>query len=124
MRNFIRNILALVIAIGLLAIPFLVIKVGYWISYVGDIEEIQQLHSDMDKLDDPISSDVVGQATAWNQTIRRMQAYNSMWWGDPFVPDEWDDVSLLPIATDEEELEEESEEDLEEEPEEVIPDLP
>ena len=97
MRNAVRNTLALAIAVGLLAVPFVIIRVAYEIAFVGAAPEIEQLRSDMADIPGPASEDVVGQATTWNQTIRRMQAYNSRWWGDPFIPDAWDRVSVLPI---------------------------
>ncbi len=97
MRNFIRNLLALALAIGLLAVPFFVIRIAYEIAFVGAGPEIEQLRYDMAGISGSASEDVVGQATAWNQTIRRMQAYNAQWWGDPFIPDQWESVSPLPV---------------------------
>lgn len=97
MRNAIRNVLALALAIGVLCVPCAVIRVSYDIAFVGASPEIEQLRSDMAGVTGEASEDVLGQATTWNQTIRRMQAYNARWWGDPFIPDDWDDVAVLPI---------------------------
>ena len=97
MRNAIRSLLALTVAISVLAVPFLVIRVGYNIAYFGAAVEIEQLRSDLARLSDAVPGEVVGQATQWNQTIRRMQEYNGQWWGDPFLPDEWGKVTMLAI---------------------------
>jgi hypothetical protein len=97
----IRNLLALAIAIGVLSVPFLVVRVSYEIAFVGASPEVEQLRSDMKYVATAASEDVMGQATKWNQTIRRMQAYNAQWWGDPFIPDDWDAVALLPIPDQE-----------------------
>jgi hypothetical protein len=97
MRNAIRNVVALVLAFGVLCVPCAVIRVSYDVAYVGASPEIEQLRSDMIGLSGAASEDVLGQATQWNQRIRRMQAYNARWWGDPFIPDAWDQVAVLPI---------------------------
>ena|GEM_PF-6766617 len=97
MKNAIRNIVAIAIAIVLLCIPIAVIRISYEIAFVGAGPAIEQLRSDIAGISGKASEDVIGQATAWNQTIRSMQAYNDRWWGNPFIPDEWDEVELLPI---------------------------
>ena len=97
MKNAIRNSVAITIAIVLLCIPMTVIRLSYEVAFVGAGPSIEQLRSDIADIDGPASEDVVGQATVWNQKIRSMQAYNDRWWGDPFIPDEWDRVSVLPI---------------------------
>ncbi len=97
MTNAIRNSVAITIAIVLLCIPMTIIRLSYEVAFVGAGPSIEQLRSDIANIDGPASEDVVGQATAWNQTIRSMQAYNDRWWGDPFIPDEWDRVSVLSI---------------------------
>ncbi len=97
MNNAIRNLIAIVIAIALLCMPAAVIRLSYEVSFVGAGPAVEQLRSDIADIAGVASEDVVGQATSWNQTIRSMQAYNDSWWGDPFIPDEWDSVSPLPI---------------------------
>ncbi len=97
MKNAIRNLVAIAIAIVLLCIPAAVIRLSYEVAFVGAGSAVEQLRSDIGDIDGLACEDVVGQATTWNQTIRSMQAYNDSWWGDPFIPDEWDSVSLLPI---------------------------
>ncbi|MBN2296563.1 MAG: hypothetical protein JXM70_29310 [Pirellulales bacterium] len=97
MKNYIRNIVAIAIAFVLLCIPMTVIRLSYEIAFVGASPAIEQLRSDLTDIAGIASEDVVGQATAWNQKIRSMQAYNGMWWGDPFIPDQWDSVVELPI---------------------------
>ncbi len=97
MNNAIRNLIAIVIAIVLLCMPAAVIRLSYEVSFVGAGPAVEQLRSDIADIAGVASEDVVGQATSWNQTIRSMQAYNDSWWGDPFIPDEWDSVSPLPI---------------------------
>ena len=97
MKNIIRNLLAISIAIALLCVPLAVVRLSYEISLVGTVPAIEQLRSDITGIEEPASEDVVGQATAWNQRIRSMQAYNDQWWGDPFIPDQWDSIDQLPI---------------------------
>ncbi len=97
MKNRIRNAVALLIAFVLLGVPAFIIRATYEILFVGASPAIEQLRSDMNRIESPISEDVIGQATKWNQKIRIMQAYNKRWWGDPFIPDSWNSVPLLPI---------------------------
>jgi LysM repeat protein len=99
MPNFLRSTLAILIAFGLLCVPFLVIRVGYSIDLIGAKTQIEQLRSDMQNISDVLLSSVVGQATKWNQTIRSRQAYNNTWWGDPLIPDDWDTIAMLPLPS-------------------------
>lgn len=103
MKNMIRNALAVVIAVALLAVPFLVIRLGFEVAFIGTNQEIEQLRYDMVGISTGGLTHggnigvALGQATSWNQTIRRMQAYNQRWWGDPFIPDGWNNISTIPI---------------------------
>ena len=63
----------------------------------GAVAEIEQLRSDAEKVRFGESEDVVGQIAAWNQTIKRMQRYNNLWWADWLVPDGWDDVEIIRV---------------------------
>ena len=98
MGNVIRNVLAVGITVGLLAVPFAIVRASYEVAFVGAAPEIEQLRSDMAKIPGAAPDEVLGQATEWNQTIRRMQAYNSTWWGDPFIPDAWEGVAPLSVS--------------------------
>ena len=97
MREGIRNAVAIAIAVAVLCVPAAVIRVTYEIGWFGASPAIEQLRSDMARIAGPASEDVIGQATSWNQKIRTLQAYNDRWWGDPFIPDDWDSVQLLSI---------------------------
>ncbi|MBN2022750.1 MAG: hypothetical protein JW809_08130 [Pirellulales bacterium] len=97
MRDTMRNLLAVAVAIGLLCVPAAVVRISYDIAFVGAGPAIEQLRSDIGNLSGESSEDVVGQATQWNQRIRSMQAYNAQWWGNPFIPDDWDRVEPLPV---------------------------
>jgi len=97
MGNIVRNCLALLIAIGLLVVPFGIIRVAYEVGYIGDRPQIEQLRNDLTGVGNVRSISLIGQATEWNQRIRRMQAYNATWWGSPFIPDQWNDMELLSI---------------------------
>ena len=97
MRNAIRNAIAIAIAIFLLSVPAVVVRVSYDIALVGAGPAIEQLRSDMARITGAASEDVMGQATSWNQKIQSLRAYNSRWWGDPFIPDGWNRIAVLPI---------------------------
>jgi hypothetical protein len=100
MPNFLRSTLALCIAACLLSVPFLVIRVGYLVDLIGAKNQIDQLRSDMMSISDVALGNLAGQATAWNQTIRSRQAYNDTWWGDFLIPDDWNDIALLSMPSD------------------------
>jgi len=97
MRDKIRNLVAIAVALGLLCVPAAVIRLSYEIAFVGASPAIEQLRTDIHNLTGKSSEDAIGQATQWNQRIRSMQAYNAQWWGDPFIPDAWDAIAPLPI---------------------------
>jgi hypothetical protein len=103
MQNVIRNMTAAVIAITILVVPFLVVRMGFEVAFIGTSQEIEQLRNDMVGISRGGLTHggnigvALGQATSWNQTIRRMQAYNYRWWGDPFIPDGWNNISTIPI---------------------------
>lgn len=99
MSNFLRSILALAIAVSLLSVPFLVVRVGYVVDLIGAKTQIDQLRFDMTNISEAALGDVVGQATAWNQTIRSRQAYNDTWWGDLLIPDDWNHIAMLPMPS-------------------------
>lgn len=98
MPNIVRNTVAIMIALILLSVPAIIIRVSYEISLVGAGPAIEQLRGDMTRADVAASEDVIGQATAWNQKIRSLQAFNSRWWADPFIPDTWDTIPFLEIS--------------------------
>lgn len=98
MGNVIRNLVAIALGIALLAAPLAIVRASYEIAFVGAAPQIEQLRADLDGVSGAASEDVLGQATEWNQRIRRMQAYNSRWWADPFIPDAWDRVRLIDVA--------------------------
>ena len=98
MPNYIRNIVAIMIALVLLLLPAIIIRVSYEISLVGAGPAIEQLREDMASAEITAAEDMIGQATAWNQRIRSLQAYNSRWWADPFIPDAWDKIPFLAIS--------------------------
>ena len=103
MRDAIRNTLALIIAMAILAIPFLVIRLGFDVALIGTEPEIEQLRADMVGISQGGLTQggnigvALGQVTSLNQRIRRMQAYNNRWWGDPFIPDGWERLEPIPI---------------------------
>ena len=98
MGNNIRNGVAIAIALLLLLVPAIIIRVSYEIALVGACPAIEQLRVDMTHTVVAASEDVLGQATTWNQKIQSYRAYNSRWWGDPFIPDYWDRIPLIKIA--------------------------
>ena len=103
MHDATRNTLAFAIAIVILTVPFVVIRLGFNVAFIGNKQEIEQLRSDMLRVSEGGLTQggnigvALGQVTSWNQRIRRMQAYNNRWWGDPFIPDEWDSTETIPI---------------------------
>lgn len=63
----------------------------------GALAEIEQLREDIRSTRTGNNEDVVGQATQWNQAIKRAQAYNRLWYLDLAVADEWDSVEPIQI---------------------------
>ncbi|MBN1910015.1 MAG: hypothetical protein JW818_09770 [Pirellulales bacterium] len=96
-RDTFRNMMAIAVAIGLLCVPALIIRISYEIALVGAVPAIEQLRADINDISGVSSEDAIGQATQWNQRIRTLQAYNAQWWGNPFIPDAWNDIELIPI---------------------------
>lgn len=66
-------------------------------SLPGDLAQIEQLRADSKDLDPTQAEDVIGQITMWNQSIRQKQTLNDQWWAAIIIPDEWDDVKLIPV---------------------------
>lgn len=58
--------------------------------------EIEQLKADSEEISSN-SEDVVGQITQYNQTIKRMQARNQIFFIQMWVPNGWDDVELIKV---------------------------
>jgi hypothetical protein len=84
-------------AIAVFCLGGLVRLVGH-LALVGERAEIEQLRADLASLDVGENEDAVGQATVFNRDIRAWQAYNGHWWSDWAVPEEWNDVALLPVG--------------------------
>ena len=74
MRDYVRNAVAVAIAVGLLCVPAGIIRLSNEVALVGASPAIEQLRSDINNISGVSSEDVVGQATKWNQRIRSMQA--------------------------------------------------
>jgi hypothetical protein len=61
----------------------------------GQLAQIEQLRTDVRRVDVAESEDVIGQVVQWNQHIRSQQRYNDVWWAAWSIPNRWD--SVLPI---------------------------
>jgi hypothetical protein len=96
---FVGSALSFVVLAALAAccVGGLVHLVGY-LDLVGQRAQIEQLRADLASLDVGENEDAVGQATVFNQDIRAWQAYNGHWWSDWAVPEEWNDIALLPLG--------------------------
>lgn len=97
MKDFGGFVLSCLLLIGLLtgAIAWVVNTT----TIAGDAAKIEQLRSDVAKLDpsSPSAANVLAQATNWNQTIRSWQSYNRTWYAGWAIPDEWDQIQLIAI---------------------------
>lgn len=71
----------------------------YTVTFPGEAAKIEQLRSDVAKIDpsSPSASSILAQATTWNQTIRSHQNYNRTWYAGWAIPDEWDQIQLIAI---------------------------
>lgn len=67
------------------------------VNLAGEIAQIEQLRSDVQRVENISNEDVIGQVTAMNQAIARNQAYNKLWWADVTIPDAWDSVKPIEI---------------------------
>ena len=67
------------------------------LDVVGSFAKIEQLRSDVQKIDSRSNEDVIGQVTEWNQTIRSCKQYREKWWGRIGTPEEWEDVELIEL---------------------------
>jgi hypothetical protein len=72
-------------------------KVTNTIEFRSAEAAIEALRIDLKVLDLSAGEDVIGQATTWNQKIRRWQRQNQMIVLGWTIPDGWDDIDLLPI---------------------------
>lgn len=63
----------------------------------GDLAKIEQLRVDSAHVDPAQAEDVIGQVVEWNLKITTAQTYNHIWWAGWTIPDEWDNVQLIPV---------------------------
>lgn len=63
----------------------------------GALAEIEQVRSDLQKVDATKAEDVAGQAVELNRKIVSNQRYNKLWWSGWAIPDEWDKVRIIEI---------------------------
>lgn len=92
--KFIGYALLLVVALF-----FSIATAVHWAEYVSATAAVEQLRTDIDRVGGVVSEDIAGQATSWNQRIRRAQRWNDV----PFVgltfPNGWDDIAIIDLDT-------------------------
>ena len=82
--------------LGILLISFFIVAIGNKIHFPVEEARIEQLRADAAQIDQN-SEDVVGQITQVNQEIKKKQALNDIFFLSLQVPNEWDDVELIPL---------------------------
>lgn len=87
---------ALVI-LGLVAFLMLLLPAINRSNLPGALAEIEQVRSDIQKVDASKAEDVVGQAVELNRMIVNNQRYNQLWWAGWAIPDAWDNVKPIEI---------------------------
>lgn len=65
-------------------------------NFTGAAASIEQLREDVAGAP-CIGTDVVGQVTTVNQTIRSKQAYNKTWYAGAVTPNAWDGVKVISV---------------------------
>lgn len=97
--NEFKGLIIFVVGIVLLIAGLVV--VAQHVSLPGSRAEIEQLRSDAANVSPATAEDVIGQVTAWNQTIVSYQRYNQIWWSSWAIPDGWDDIKVIsvPVVT-------------------------
>ena len=87
----------IVITIVIVAFIYGILAVGGRVELPAKLARIEQLRSDVKKINSNNSEDVIGQVTFINQEIVEYKAYNKLWYFDLLIPDEWDSVQLIEI---------------------------
>ena len=82
--------------LGVLLVSFSIVAIGNKIHFPAEEARIEQLREDAAQIDQN-SEDVVGQITQVNQEIKKKQALNDIFFLSLQVPNEWDDVELIPL---------------------------
>ena len=66
--------------------------------YIGQqFADVASLRESAARVDLQTSEDIYGKVADFNRELARIQWANRRWWEDPFIPDEWDTVSVIPI---------------------------
>lgn len=93
------GILLIIAIIVLLCLGFVggILWIDNHTSFPAQSAEIEQLRSDVSKVAASDSEDVVGQVTEWNQYIKSKQTLNNIWYAGWTIPDEWENIQLIPI---------------------------
>jgi hypothetical protein len=64
----------------------------------GELTSVAVLRASAKAVDLNSSEDVYGKVVDFNQQLAQNKWMNQQWWGDPFVPDEWDTVTAIPVS--------------------------
>lgn len=84
--------------IGILTLIVMLIVAGATKATVqGDLAQAAQLRQAAASVDLQASEDVAGKVADFNQALAAAKWQNKQWWGDAFVPDEWDSVAYIPV---------------------------
>ena len=66
--------------------------------YMGQtLADIEALKDAAARVDIQQSEDIYGKVADFNRELARYQWANQRWWEDPFIPDEWDTVTAIPL---------------------------
>lgn len=63
----------------------------------GELAGVEQLRLTASQVDLRASEDVAGKVADFNRSLASAKWMNQQWWGDAFVPDEWDTVAFIPV---------------------------
>lgn len=68
------------------------------LSVQGKLASVAALRQAAAAVDLEQSEDIYGKVADFNSELASQQWLNRQWWGDAFVPDEWDTVQAIPIS--------------------------